>query len=667
MAISKKKKQKEHGGQHQHPEISVALEIGTPLAPLASAKAMATLEGHLASELRSLFTTLGLNGKPQVSVTQVVSQRTIRLRINGTIHPYEPDLMRHVWTATAPVDQRQLPYAGESERQNGFPDRWLAAYVERVATDNKALGSVVEFLTRLVVEAIAERPSSLVSEEEAEMYFEDLQRPPSSTALLIPAKDLTLILRTIFDLGIRPNKSGLLNILLLAQEHALNVDDMIESAFTQLRSGKIEIHAHPDYLKNLLNPKTLSNESDTGDSSVSAVRQLVSNLWGRLVQEHSTPEGSIYSEQTTSDVQALFREMEEQLFLESGLRLPDLVWVGSPNVPDGFVSLKINGWMSVPVLALQPGEVFVDLLPEQLAGVGEPTQVAVNPRTGKRGSVFKDNKKQPLNQSWGPFTSAPEFFLSILFRQLRKDANKLFGIEDTEYHLAQLEQYFPRLIQVTTSRFPMGEITRVIRSLLSEGLPVRNTWLILEKLLQFDTVPVDSADQLILDDRLPVKTENGNTRISGSTAHQEFVRASYKNYLSYKYRQSSGNINAMILIGADGLNAPPMSSLDLETVVTEPELERFKDELWAEIGKAESSEPPFVLLTSPLIRKKVHDLISAELGELPVIAFNEISLCRIKPVAWVSLTKHSNSGPNKTTLGGPAEAAATLPAPIVSG
>ncbi len=165
-----------------------------------------------------------------------------------------PELMKRVWLAVAPDQLRSLPEATSSRRDTGFPDAWLKQYVTGVQSSSEADWALtLEYVAELAFEIIRQRPSCLVGPAQAAAYLDEAPLPPAKLQSPLSPETLTPVLKSLLDWGLRVNDKHVVsqevrNGVALGRP----IEETIEAAFARLRSNRIEIHVHAQYLDALL-------------------------------------------------------------------------------------------------------------------------------------------------------------------------------------------------------------------------------------------------------------------------------------------------------------------------------------------------------------------------------------------------------------------------------
>ncbi len=289
------------------------------------------------------------------------------------------------------------------------------------------------------------------------------------------------------------------------------------------------------------------------------------------VEEPSLP---VYSEHVAKDVHKAFRKMERRLFADLGVRLPELVLRREDGLRAGVLRLVVNNLVTPPV----PYSSLDD-------GVGA---------------------------------------------ELRRQAGRLLGIEDVEWALARLDEVFSALVSAVLERVALGDLTRVLRALLEEQVSTRDLRALLERLVQYDTIPVDAYRHVVLDDRLPVPRDPAAHPGPLWGRYLAFVRSGsgLRNRLTYEYR-----LDGLVAERVEAIHLPEQLEELVQAAVAEgpapgSSWETLRAQVLDEVWRARSRLPDGAHLVlqvrDPLTRRVVRDQVAAELPGLPVVAMGEL-------------------------------------------
>jgi type III secretion protein V len=450
-----------------------------------------------------------------------------------------------------------------------------------------------------VFEIIRQHPSCLAGLSQATAYLRgDSGQSPDQERLPTP-EAMVPVLKSLLDLGvIVANKAAIVRMTRDAMMPGGSWENAVEAAFVQVRPRPVEIQARPEYLTTLI-PKM------------------------PILQP-----ASVYAEGIDESLRAPFRRMEDRVFEDLGLRLPDILWVPSASVPEGTIAVKINDHLGLPVPALQPGDLFVSSPAEQVRMLGVAARPAVHPVDGDEGALVAEASKERISEA-GLAALMPLDYVALLVQgEVSRLADRLLSIGEVEDVLAQLDQAFPELLQATLMRFSVEEITRVLRGLIRERVSIRNLRSILEALIQYDTIPiVPRQKHVVLDDRLPLPERTPPEAVRNWRNYCAFVRSRLKSYLSYRYAEGYSTLVAY-RISSDLEARAETVGTQAETVagawLSDAEGEAFRDAVWAAVSNLTAPSVKPVILTTTGARAAIRDLIAPELPDLPVVAYSEL-------------------------------------------
>ncbi len=187
---------------------------------------------------------------------------------------------------------------------------------------------------------------------------------------------------------------------------------------------------------------------------------------------------------------------------------------------------------------------------------------------------------------------------------LRTNAHKLLGRQEVQHLLEVLSRVAPKVVDdVVPNLLPLGDVLRVLRNLVREGVSVRDLRTILESLgeLCAQTKDVEQLTELVRE-RLAAHI---TSRVKGSDGKVAVLTLDPK--LEDAFRKSLRDIAS----GAGGALDP--DALRAVTSAAERSLKKFT---------ALSATP--LLATSPDIRRYVRAIFERRLPQLSVVSFREI-------------------------------------------
>jgi hypothetical protein len=591
--------------------LRLVVELGNALEPLANATTEAALRRAIEADVEGVMRSLGLAGHAQVELQSGKTERPVRVSVNGAVQPYPPVLVRRAWIAVAPAELRSRAAVTSKPSSNTYPSAWLAEYVEELEGSDAAGWSLLAaFVRRLTLAILLERPSRLLGVGQVTAYARATKLAPRAVA---PA------LRRLLDLGVSVGESDVVaEIVHEGEEMNRPREDTVEAAFAKLRSHTAELRVHPETLAELL------GASPPADPF------------------------SVHASVVPEDVRAPFEELEQMFFTQFGFQLPELTWVPTLSIPEGMLSVKLEEWTGLPIPLVLGDQRVVDADPE---GLPVPSQgIAVHPVTGAARAIVERSAKLQLDHA-GYVTRGPiDWIVVNVFADAGAHADRLLGLEDVEYQLARLryqlvqldqgdqvvvEGTYPALVDTVLAHYTLGDLTRILRAMISEGLSVHNLPSILERLLEYETVSCDPTAAVVLDDRLPLVPGTHN----GWQAMYASLRRGLRSYISHRFTWSENTVRAYLLepelearlaTGVQRTHGVPTHPLP------DPEAEAFRDAVWQELSSSRSVPSGPVILTSEGVRPSVRRLLEPEFPDLPVLSYAELRPdLNVQPVARI--------------------------------
>ncbi|MDX1686461.1 MAG: FHIPEP family type III secretion protein [Candidatus Promineifilaceae bacterium] len=581
--------------------LPVTIELGASLHHLATPAAVQSLQYRLRFQIDQLLKHLGLAGTPAVTVATPSIGRAVRVRVHGRIQPYTLELMRRAWWTVGPRHHKAR-FAFFREGADHFPDEWLMnAADSQEETEREA---ILDFIFHLALNVIRRRPGCLLSRAQAAATLEqDVAADP-----LPSLADAEYIMRFLLNRGVSlANGRRVLALLSEGREAGWSRDEIAQHLFRRLHSHRVEIHAHPDYLW-----------------------AITGREWERPVALFAPEVGDDGEEEA---FQAPFALMVDGLFYELGIQPPDLYVVPSSSMQIGLVAVKVNDHLGAPALGLRPDEILVNR-PAQLSG----ETPALNPANKNECAIVsRDSELPPEIDTWKPH----EYLVLFTYGELVRLADRLVTVDDAEYYLARLAERFPDLVRAVFDRYALADVAALLQGLVGEGISIRNLRAILEDLLRFDTIEADASRYIIFDQRLSLPPGTQSERHQDWRTYLEFVRQQLKKQISHHYTRNQSVLHVFLV---DPNLEKRLLTLHETTpeeeaapLLTEAEEEAFRDQVWYHLDADAGSLKP-ALLTSSQVRPFLRDLLSPELPDVPVLAYEELDpALSIQPLARITL------------------------------
>jgi hypothetical protein len=579
-------------------EVPVVVEVDAAVPGLAAAAERAL--GRLEMELADLLERVGLRGRPVVAVEEAESTRALRVRVHGVLQPYDQRLARQVWLAVAQDPVRQAALRFEADAGSSTQDAWLRAALDDAA-DTATLS---EFIWRLVVAVVEQRAACLVGPGQVAEYGPELAGGRGSS----PDGVLGYVLRTLLGLGVWAADRDAV-VRAIQQGARREPADIAETLLARLRPRRVEIHVNPVTLPTL--------------------------LAGGFSRSKSI---AVYAGFGPDAVRAEFQDMEDSIYLDFGLRLPDLFWVPSEQVAPETVAVRINEVIGVGLPLPPEGMVLVNAVPSSLPQFD--AQPALGP-AGPSGLIREEDAPAVEAMGYSTFDRLA-FVQYLVFTEARRNAARMLSSRDAEFELHRSAQ--PALVRAVLERWSLGEVTRVLRELLDGGLSIRDMRTVLECLLRFDTIEVDADSSTVFDDRLPVDGPLPSMPLARARMLARFVREGMSDFIGNRFSFGTDRMVVYLLDSRFEQLALEVAPDDLEGDTERPEaeatLDLLRDAVWHELSYLPPAAATPVVLTSRRARTAVRRVTAAELPDLRVVRFSEIpASLNVMPVARIAAAR----------------------------
>ena len=214
---------------------------------------------------------------------------------------------------------------------------------------------------------------------------------------------------------------------------------------------------------------------------------------------------------------------------------------------------------------------------------------------------------------------AGEIVIPTLEWAIEQAPERLIGISDVEYLIAQLEAGFSDLVRAALAQFTIPQLTVVLRALVRERICIRDLRTILEALLEYEWVDFDPGDRLVFDDRIVLPAGSAHEIADDPAFRVEAV-----------LRALAPQIDQGLCGGSDELQvaeverslkahaeqaaiACPARAASLR--LTDAEREQLLNHTW----DAAASPEPFVVVTSAGARTTIRELLALELSNITVL------------------------------------------------
>lgn len=187
---------------------------------------------------------------------------------------------------------------------------------------------------------------------------------------------------------------------------------------------------------------------------------------------------------------------------------------------------------------------------------------------------------------------------------LRRHASRLVGVQETQALVTACRVDYPDLVQLALQVAPISRISEVLRSLLAEGVPIRNMRDILECMVEH--APREKDDALLA----------------------ERCRTTLKHAIARQVSDANGQVQAIMLEGSsEEAIRRALKNTPSGPVIALPgdQLRRFAESLQnlAMQAQQQGIARPALVVTGDL-RRHLRRLLELPLPQMPVVAFSEI-------------------------------------------
>jgi hypothetical protein len=575
------------------PEVALSLELHSSLnrfiepdGPLIEA-----VRAEISRGLAGLLSTLGIPGTPAVRIggPQTNPMRAgdvVRVYVNSQPCRYPDELLQRVHSY---VNEVHLDPAARP----GFILAWLSELAEgKAEADDVARGRFVDFLNLVCLEAIKRQPAILLHRIQAEAYVASLPVPkdeshprperwPPESAWLLP------ILGEVLDLRISiADKHAVAEVLASGQHRSRKA--VVEDLIAVLRRDIVDIEVSPEYLRQVT---TFDPENGPG----------------------------------------MFTFLRDSMFSEVGLAYPPFRFVPNERLKPNSFAFKINHLTTLPWIGLQPDQCLVNATKSSLDSIDIQAIGAGYPASKFEGSIIHSSHRS-LAEAAGLTTWTQPQYLILCFADILRENGPCFVHRGfVQYQLEQLSYGFPALVETFRPEFSVQQTTRLLRALVSEGIPIRDMRLILERLLDHRYWANDAERYLVLDDRV---SSSGHLQKGHADDLLSFLRAGLKRQICNKYARGTSTIVVYLV-------DPKLENLfdgaDRNVVPDEDRQERLIAALASEIDHLPPTAQTPSILTTVGVRAALRDAIKSTFPRVGVLAYQElVPDVNVQPVARVS-------------------------------
>ena len=305
------------------------------------------------------------------------------------------------------------------------------------------------------------------------------------------------------------------------------------------------------------------------------------------------------------------RQMATELGLSlAPIRIRDNIQLGSHDYAVKIKGVEVARWSLMPgqLLAMNPGTAELPL-------DGLPT---VEPSFGLPAVWIGEAQREQAEISGYTVVDSTSLIVTHLSELIRRNAAELLGRQDVRGLLDALKERFPAPVdELVPDLMTVGEVQRVLQTLLAEAVPVRDLVTILETL----------GDKAKLTKDAPILAE--------------YCRQALSRAICGRFVDESGALRAITLDPEmDREIAESVARTDDGTAVTmDPSrAAALIETLQEQVEQAQSLGAPPVVLCSSATRRHLKALTAHAIPTLTVLSYHEIlPSIRVEPIGLAAL------------------------------
>lgn len=316
-------------------------------------------------------------------------------------------------------------------------------------------------------------------------------------------------------------------------------------------------------------------------------------------------------------IDLMIPRMRQALYTDLGVRFPGVhVRTDSPVLGAEEYSIHLN---EVPIIRgkVIQGTLLTNETEENLKRYNLPFQSYKN-SLGLPSLWVEEKYKELLDKAgikyWGPL-EVMILHISYFFRSY---AGEFVGIQEVKSMIEFMEKSFPDLIKEVTRLIPLQKMTDIFKRLIQEQISVRDLRTIMESLSEW------------------AQTEKDTVLLT------EYVRASLKRYISYKYSQGQSVLSVYILdpeIEDMIRGAIKQTSAGSYLALDPDSVQLIMQSIRNTIAPPPPGGQPPVMLTAIDVRRFARKLIEMEFPDVSVVSYQEIvPEIRIQPLGRIQIS-----------------------------
>lgn len=326
---------------------------------------------------------------------------------------------------------------------------------------------------------------------------------------------------------------------------------------------------------------------------------------------------TIKKEKGAKFIEEMIPKMRQALYQDLGIRFSGVhVRIDSPVLGGDEYAILLN---EIPVVRGRVPENYflTNETEENLRRYNLPYTTHKN--AAGLPALWVDSKFQPIMEKAGiKFWKPLEVMILHLSYFFRANGQEFVGIQEVRSMLEFMEKSFPDLVKEVTRLIPLQKLTEIFKRLVQEQISIKDLRTILEALSEW------------------AQTEKDTVLLT------EYVRASLKRYISYRYSQGQSTLSVYLLdpeIEEMVRGAIKQTSAGSYLALDPDSVNLILKSMRNTITPTPPGGQPPVVLTAIDVRRFVRKLIEIEFPDVSVVSYQEIiPEIRIQPLGRIQLT-----------------------------
>ncbi|MFC2049055.1 type III secretion system export apparatus subunit SctV [Chlamydiota bacterium] len=315
-------------------------------------------------------------------------------------------------------------------------------------------------------------------------------------------------------------------------------------------------------------------------------------------------------------IEELIPKMRQALYQDLGIRYPGVhVRTDSPLLENDEYAIMLN---EVPVTRgkIPEGYLLTNELEENLRRYNLPF-ISYKNAAGLPSLWVEERYKEVMDKAGIKYWNPLEVIILHLSYFFRQSGQEFIGIQEVRSMLEFMERSFPDLVKEVTRLIPLQKLTEIFRRLVQEQVSIKDLRTIMEALSEW------------------AQTEKDTVLLT------EYVRASLKRYISYKYSQGQSTLSVYLLdpeIEEMIRGAIKQTSAGSYLALDPDSVNLILKAMRNTITPVPPGGQPPVLLTAIDVRRFTRKLIETEYPDIAVVSYQEIlPEIRIQPLGRIQI------------------------------